>query len=243
MRSAGSLFAAMSLLTVAVPCGALEKTSVRLTDGDRDTGWARCTSVAVTYYNTCTDWLWVWSGWSAGDIIGTCYEFSCYHQFTMLDASAMYFAHVMPSGYGFTGTIAVHAADANGCPAGALASAPLLPVYGWNLKIWNLVVPARFVVTYEFGPASDPDSILIHVSPASDHPAPGPTGPQACGFCYPWDRLGRSFYYGSAESPLCPGSTLFDGVCDANWLAEAYVRCPKLSVDKSSWGSIKSLYR
>lgn len=243
MRSALSLLVATAALATAVPCGALEKMPGRITDGDFDTRWARCSSMTLRYFNTCTDWTWVWGGWHAGDTIGTCYEFHCYHPFVGLDGSRMYFDDVMPPGYGFTGTVAVHAADGNGCPAGLIASAPLLPVLGWNLTRWNVSVPPRFVITYEFGPATGADTALYQVSPASDHPAAGATGPQACGTCYPWDRRPQSFYWGSPESPLCPGSVLFDGVCEAAWLMEVYVRCYKLPVEKTSWGGIKNLYR
>jgi hypothetical protein len=97
-----------------------------------------------------------------------------------------------------------------------------------------------FIVAYQF--ASDlgrPNPLGI----GGDHPAAGPTGPQACGACYPTTRVNHSYYYGTASSPLCPGSVFFnDGVCDSQLLMDAS-QIRFLSVEDRSWGTIKHLYR
>ena len=245
MRSAASFLVVVSLLLVAVPCGAPEKGAVRVTDEDLADSWMGVGTYTVVYYNTCTGWIWLWGGWNAGDIIGTCYENThCGpNAGYVVCESLTYFRDVMPAGYGFTGTIAVQGGDANMCPTVVLASAPLLPAVRWNINFWNIVVPPRFVVTYEFGPATDPDSTAWLVRPATDHPAAGPTGPAACGYCYPTTRVGHSFYYGSASSPRCPGSAFNDGICDAEWLGMVFMICKVFPVEEDSWGSVKNLYR
>ena len=241
MRSAVSLFVAASLVLVAFPCGALQKTAVRMTDADLVGGWTAVGTCSVVYYNTCTGWIWLWGDWWPGDVIGTCYDTdSCGGpgELVWLLASVTYFRNVLPAGYGCTGTIAIQRADANMCPTAVLASAPMLPALRWNINNWGIEVPSRFVVTYEFGPQQD----YPYVRPATDHPAAGPTGPAACSYCFPTTRVARSFYYGTASSPLCPGSAFNDGVCDANLLGWVWLNS-LASVDESSWGGVKSLYR
>jgi hypothetical protein len=146
-----------------------------------------------------------------------------------------------PAGYGYTGTIDVFAVDGNECPTGlALASTTLLPVSGWNgVGLGHVDVPPNFAVSFTFGSApATPASIT------SDHPAPGPTGPAACGTCYATTRSTHSYYWGNASSVVCPGSTFFDGVCDAAFLWDVSMHCQApVSLQSTSWGAIKGLYR
>ena len=233
-------FVLAASLVVASTGLALEKTAMRVTDDGRGDGWAAGTQTCtVQYYNICTGWVWIWSGWSPGDRIGTAFT-DCGGDCS-LDTSFMFFVSEAPAGYGFTGTAAVYASDANECPTGApLASQALLPVSFWNLVNWGgVAVPNNFVVAYDFASDQGLPNPLAH---GTDHPAVGPTGPQACGACYPTTRTNHSFYYGTAASPLCPGSILNDGVCDAQWLMDAAMSCT-VSVEDQSWGAVKNLYR
>ena len=97
------------------------------------------------------------------------------------------------------------------------------------------------VVTYTNGPFPSNHGI------ATDHPAAGPTGPQACGLCFPSTRSTHTFLYGTPASPLCPGEPLNDGVCDAELLGwsvtYACVHDGPDAVEQASWGAIKNLYR
>ena len=47
---------------------------------------------------------------------------------------------------------------------------------------------------------------------------------------------------GTTSSPLCPGSGFNDGVCDSQFLWDVSMHCVT-SVESSSWGAIKGLYR
>jgi len=210
-----------------------------VTDDGRGDGWAAGTQTCtVQYYNICTGWLWLWWGFSPGDRTGTAFTRCCPHG--SVDSGFIYFRDAAPAGYGFTGTMAVYAADPNDCPTGApLASRALLPVSQWNLVVWGGVpVPEDFVVLYEWPDPERPNPTAI----GSDHPAAGPTGPHACGTCYPTTRTNHSYHYGTAATPLCPGSPLNDGVCDAQWLMDAGMLCA-VQVEERSWGAVKSLYR
>jgi hypothetical protein len=217
---------------------ALEKTAARMTDDTRPGDWNAGTTCSVAYYNTCTGWVWVWSGWGPNDVIGVCFDNCCAPAGGVLTANWTYVWTAAPSGYGFTGTIAVSDADQNCCPTAADESQTFLPISGWNSYLWNSKFGGRFVVSVTHGPATG--SPLAY---ASTHPAAGPTGPAACGTCY-LPGVEHSFYYGTAASPLCPGSTLNDGsLCGAEWLWDAQLACQPISVEESSFGSIKNLYR
>ena len=228
---------ALSLIAI-VPdhVSALEKAAAPF-DGENDAWSAGGASASISYYNICTGWIWVWSGWEDGDRLGLqvdSFGFGCY-----LLSHFTYFVSAAPSGYGFTGTAGVHTADSNDCPVGTLATQPFLPITGWNLLTWNVPTPGSFVLTYDFASAQGlPNPAAI----ATEHPAAGPTGPAACGTCYPTNRTNHSFYFGTGASPLCPGSPLNDGLCDAQFLWDVQMACP-FPVDETSWGQIKGLYR
>lgn len=61
--TASVLVAAMVFAT-SVP--ALEKRSALLT-AERADGWNASLTSTIAYYNICTGWVWVWSGWDGGD--------------------------------------------------------------------------------------------------------------------------------------------------------------------------------
>jgi hypothetical protein len=233
------LAAALGLLLVLCPpARPLEKTSVPAPD--RSGAWNAGLTCTISYFNTCTGWIWAWGGWELEDWIGVAFESCCSSKSAVLNTSSLFIYTAAPSGRGFTGVIAVHEADENLCPTGApLASQFFLPLSGWNTYAWGIDVPSTFVVLARAGSPLLPSPLSF----ATDHPAVGPTGPPACGTCYPTTRLTRSFYYGTVDSPACPGAPLNDGVCNAELLWNAQLTCGTVSVDDQSWGSIKKLYR
>jgi len=226
---------------------ALEKRSVAINELGGDT-WRMGGYCQVQYFNICTGWVWCWSGFGPGGKIGQVFN-SCAppgESFELLQ-SAHFLCTGAPANYGFTGTIAVHAVDANNCPVGApIASHPYLPAYlvfPFSVIYWGGVsCPSKFAIVITT--AED----LQIASPAAfgtDHPANGPTGPIACGTCFPANRPTRSFYYGNDYTPLCPGQEFNDGICNAElfWIADIFYIFDPVSVQSSSWGKIKSLYR
>lgn len=201
--------------------------------------WTRGNTCTVAYYNVCTGWIWTWTNWAPGDRVGVTFPTHCAGESGSLVANWIYVPQGAPPGYGFTGSIDVYATDASGCPVGSpRASQPFLPVTGWNAFGWYLYDVGRFAVAVELGPA--PGS---PVGLASDHPAVSPNGPAACGTCYPVTRVTRSFHWGQAASPLCPGSPLFDGFCNAELLLDVSLVGGVFPVEPASWGRLKSLYR
>lgn len=231
-----SVLAAM--LCLASSSMALEKKAVAFDDNRLD-DWNAGTTCRVNYYNICTGWVWVWSGFADGTQVGLVVDTCC--PSAGLVQAQLFVPTSAPSGYGFTGTLRAHAADANDCPVGpALASAPYLPTSLFTVVPFaGQPVPSKFVLVAE---TADDQAIGDPSSFGTDHPAAGPTGPQACGFCYPATRTNHSFVYGTVASPACPGSVFNDGICNAQLFWDIDLSCG-ISVEESSWGSIKNLYR
>ncbi len=129
----------------------------------------------------------------------------------------------------------MYAVDASDCPTGApLASQPHLPASGWQFADWNIWVPSQFAIQYTLS-----DDMGYFGNPSG---IPSDGRGAACGLCYPTTRTTNSYMWGSASSPLCPGSALHEGVCFSEWLAVARMACP-MSVEDGHWGSIKAMYR
>lgn len=232
-------FVLAAMLVFASSGLALEKSVVRMGDDTRTDDWnAGATTCTVSYYNTCTGWVWVWSGWSPGDCVGVCFDNCCSPNHGFLNASTMYVWTAAPSGYGFTGTISTHDADADCCPGPALEAQTFFPISGWNTYAWNTKISGDAVIVQAcIGPTGGSPIVF-----PTDHPAAGPTGPQSCGFCYPSPRDNHSYYYGTAAAPLCPGSSLNDGVCSSELFMDAALSCV-VSVEEESWGKVKNLFR
>jgi hypothetical protein len=233
------LIAIAVTLVFASASFALEKTALRLSDVERE-NWGAATTCTVAYYNFCTGWLWIWSGWSPNDIIGVCYECCCTSVNGRAGVSATweYVWTGAPTGYGFTGLIEIWCVDGNCGLCLPWSSQPFYFTSGWNSHAWGgMEICCPFAVTITFGPTSG-----TPVRMPSDHPAAGPTGPQACGYCYPDPRTCHSYYYGTPTSPLIPGTSLTDGVCCVEWYWDVALVCD-VGVEEETWANIKSLYR
>jgi hypothetical protein len=234
MRKVIGLAAAAAML--AAPAFALQKTSDRVIDPSDD--WSASTTGTIRYYNNCTGWVWVWSGWSPGETMGVNFNNNCNAMFLTV-SWALTFSGV-PAGYGFTGTIS--AIGGQNCAAPVLASQPYLPpvTSGWNATNWSgLPVPNAFSINISWGAAS---GFTNSTGLASDHPFAGPTGPTACGTCFPTTRVSKSRYYGVAGAYCPSGVTLSDGLCDVEFMMEVGIKCA-VGLENDSWGSIKGLYR
>lgn len=218
---------------------ALERVAVPATQAHRD-GWDAANNCTVTYSNTCTGWTWVWSGWEPGDRFGVDYWPCEPDGGGTLIATKVRFYTGAPSGYGYTGTLEVSPVDVDGCVGTPFAVIPLLPATdvdqiqdGWNYPA------TRTALVFTNGDAEGSPVAL-----STDHPAAGPTGPPACGACYPSTRTTHTFCYGTESEPLCPGEPMSDGTCNVEidgWAAVFDI--PVHAVGETSWASIKGMYR
>lgn len=217
---------------------ALEKT-VEWSDPDDVPPWDVQVTCTVVYYNYCTGWVWNWGGWGPNEVVGQAVE-TCCSEGSDLVQSRFRVRDSAPAGYGFTGSVAVHTTDPGPCPGSVITSQTFLPTEGWQVVDWGSVpVPSQFVVTMTFGPTSGNPARI-----RTDHPSAGPTGPDACGYCYPLTRVAHAYQYGTVESPLCPGIPFDDpgSTCDEELLWDHTLHCA-VAVNSASWGRVKSLYR
>ncbi len=244
----GSAMLGLAVLVAAVLASApsalaLERVSVPVSESPDHGDWAASARCTLSYFNACTGWMWTWSGWLHTERVAMTIDTCCPENASArLTSASLYAWHGAPSGYGFTGTLSVYQLDSAGCLATPLGAQPLLPSTGDNITSWSLTAHGRdLALVYEHAGATSPDPTVW----VSDHPAAGPTGPAACGTCYPSVRVGHGYLFGVANSPLCPGSVLHDGVCAAEWRWGAEFSCADggVAVSPRSWSAIKSLYR
>ena len=64
----GAATLALALVAFVSPASALEKRAGLAVEDDR--AWEAGGSVTISYYNICTGWVWIWSGWSPNDVVG-----------------------------------------------------------------------------------------------------------------------------------------------------------------------------
>ena len=247
-------FVLVAALCMATSGFALEKTARPIADTLDSPGWSTAggtTTCAAIYYNRCTLWSYAWSGFGIGDRLGVCADNCCPGQGLVSQTALRVFTGA-PAGYGFTGTASITNVDSHCCPTNTLASQPWLPTGPFDVHNWAQPVGAQFAVVYTYSCLSGAGS---PVRVGTDHPSAGPTGPQACGFCYPLDRPNHSYYWGSdpgdacaGGSPaFCPGLTFLDLTpaepCAPQLRLDIFMVCQPVAVDPQSWGGVKSLYR
>ncbi|MBZ0267812.1 hypothetical protein K8I85_06625 [bacterium] len=226
------------ILAIAGPAHSLERRSVRADRGQRD-GWDAGASCSITYANICSGWLYVWTG-EEDDVWGVVFDPCCASG--QLISTQAYFWTGAPAGWGCTGTLAVSEVI-DDCLGATYDARPLIPPgRGGPVQTddWLGVLPGSVALTYTFGYVSH---LPITPNIPSDHPAAGPTGPQACGYCYPSTRVTHFLSFGTTTAPLCPGSPFNDGVCDAEALFWSAGFTCAVSTQPSTWGAIKVLYR
>jgi hypothetical protein len=228
------------LLATATSAFALEKTPARLDDGGERRDWDGPINVScsIAYYNICTGWIWVWSGWAANSVIGTVYESCCPSGLSVECPLAWrYYVTGAPANYGFTGSAAIVLVDANDCPTTMVTQQPFLPASGWNYLTYTSsnFAPSRFAEVHTL---ADDNGLGTPVTLATDGAG------WACGVCFSTTRTTSSYTWGTTGSPLCPGFAMNDGACNVEWLAVSFPFCQVCTgVEDDSWGSIKALYR
>jgi hypothetical protein len=233
-----------SVMALVFGAGAAHGLEIRRVEATTEftTGWDTGATCSVSYANTCTGWRYVWGGWEEGERVGVVFEPCCGNG--LLVGTQVFFTDGAPSGYGYTGTLAISEAISGDCPGAPYQSLPFVPSgvpYGGRAFVhsWSGIPPGPVVLTYTF----TDDWRGYNPTVPTDAPAGGPTGPQSCGLCYPSSRPTHTFYFGTAVSPLCPGWPFNDGVCDAELLHwNAQFSCT-VAVERATWGSLKNLYR
>ncbi len=237
------LVALVAVFAAASVASALEKAPARWTGSESNDEWRGASTCSLAYYNLCAGWIWIYSGFGDGENFGTHFTSCCTSgEATNLLQLDLYFYTAAPASYGFTGSLEVYAADATPCPTGAAVMTQAhLPASGWNSFDYSggggVAVPSDFIVLYT---VADGLGLGNPTGIAADNPTEN-----ANALCdSPGARTPHSYFWGTTLGPACPGSTMGDPnpSYDAEWLAAAVVECV-VSVEESSWGEVKALYR
>ncbi|MCA9751855.1 MAG: hypothetical protein KC591_06665 [Gemmatimonadetes bacterium] len=227
----------LAISVSASPLFALERARELALDLSAESPWVGSETCVVQYYNLCTGWFWFWES-QDGYRSGTVFE-ACHPGCEVVSATAYFIDHGQ-SGRGYTALIGLYAVDENDCPQEPpLASMAYIQQQGWNtFQFAGVPTPTRFALM-----ATHANSVYGHeIGFISDHPAAGPTGPPACGTCFPADRVTHSYDWGSVNSPACPGERIADAMCPAEFVLNVQLSCAS-TVSESSWSRIRSMFR
>ena len=230
----------VSFLALAFAVGAvadIEKTAVREAIVPHSDGGA--TGVcSIIYFNVCSGWFWLFSGWDEGDMAGVVFDLPN-------DCGALpgepitnwgfwwYWRYTMP-GRGFTVSYELHEIDAQNCLMSIAGShAYQDPVERWNYSYGLGTVTstnAALVARWDFG--TFPYLCTEHNTSNTDAPV-------ACPGFVP--GVGHSYIWGNVDSTYCPPyhishDNYVDILMDAGF--EGWY-----STENATWGGVKSLFR
>jgi hypothetical protein len=202
--------------------------------------FARSTSVVrLSYFNVCTGAGWAWRGAPPMATYGVHFEDATPYDDVVLKTHLLYAAGA-PSGYGFTGVAWLMSGFDPTCPGQALRTVLFTPRQGWNTLEWNgeTGVPVEdFWVLVRHGPGfGNPAEIVTERGAGADG---------GCGVCYQPSRPVHSFQLGALPYIVCPGAPWFDqSPCflELAWSSDIRTGDP-VSIESTSWGRLKSLYR
>lgn len=218
----GILLIAPLLAAVAAPSRALERWGPEKAD-ETDSPWTASASCIVTYANICTGWIGYWTvsgSTKLGVVFDPCGENA------VLEATTMRFSGY---NYGYPAVLEVSTVDENRCPDVPLASQTIYPTTVWETQNWGIAVDGPVVITIR--------ALEESITCRTNWPAAGPTGPVACGTCYPPQEQAHSYSFTS-----CPPEAYADAGCyfELIWSAAfSYAN----ATEPATWSTIKALYR
>jgi hypothetical protein len=218
--------ASILLAAAFTPALALEHgSSVPLPPGPAPDGTATC---QIWHYDPCAGLVITWPLTESGQTFGVQYQ-SCAPD-AELDGVWLFSVYGTPAGWGYTSTMSVHAVDGPGSPIDPpLSEQPFLSDPGWSYVPLAVPVPDDFLVAVRY----DGFNGLFADAPYTDDPYDP---------CVPF-RPPHSYYLGTPDAPIRPGSPLFsdtEGAFELMW--QAWLSAPT-DIPGDSWSSIKSLYR
>lgn len=199
----------------------------------------------VIYYNFCSGWIWLWSGFQAGDVIGVSFDLpgdccwyggACFH-----GGHFWYWRYTQPA-YGFTITYNLYDTDAGGCLTGeSHGSATLDPVERWNFTGEIGAVHSEITaITATWDRGTLPYAV-------TDNNASNLNAGPVCNLDAGTPGTGSSLQYVAAGTTVyCPPAAFADGVGYTDLLVAGYFwylcSCD-IATEDASWGEIKSLFQ
>jgi hypothetical protein len=242
------LAAAVCMLAVSVAGNgfALDraKTLTQIGDESRDPSpWGSTDYCTLSYYNTCTGWIYVWGGWSVSDVVGVAFDpASCppkADECATLLGAWFYFRNTYPT-YGYTA--AVGCATQGSVPSHLGAVTYLSDPQEW-IERWNWVDLANCHV-------GGGGVAIIHFTATGPLSMATEALPLSCGggskICQTCPQPANSYYYGSLATGNFSGSSFYAGVYNpsaTDILMDIVVACVgPTAVESSSWGNLKAMY-
>lgn len=238
MRKSYSITVVAGLLALAIAGSAfaVEPFAIREADGvgsgpppcDLSTLDGDCAN--YSNFNLCAGYIWIFSGWVAGEGVGTRFGSdlgqACVAAGNVAVRSVTYFRNVVPL---YNQTVDIYLDDdANwdGCPDANLASdLDLDPGLRWNCSEFNTALASG-------------GAIVRQLHDGGSAPTFSTEGP----FTQTCDPVGqlRSYYYG-VNGSQCLGWVGPTGRFD-NWLTFLVINA-STATENTSWGAVKGLYQ
>ncbi|NNE08572.1 MAG: hypothetical protein HKN20_08420 [Gemmatimonadetes bacterium] len=234
----------VSLLSLAIAAVAMADVPNRPYQADQETaqlaaggGSNACT---IVYYNFCSGWIWLYSGFAQGDEAAVVYDLAadcsggpCCHT-----GGFWYWRYTTP-GYGFTVSYDLYDVDCNtycrvGASLGSLAGQD--PVERWNF------VPGLGCATSDCVAvvATFDKGTLPYI--ATDNNESNAVGGPACAGV--GVGLGSSVFYGNpGATAYCPPQAFADALGPVDIAAVAFFDCQKTATEDASWSDVKGLFR
>ena len=244
------LVAALAISVVSLATADLTHTALKIGDDIELSGPGGGAEGAceIRYYNSCAGWIWIWSGWAAGDMVGTIFDLPAdcgtYEGGGCEFTAPVVLIRTTAPDYGFTVDFETYNLDVDLC----LDGAPIAglydvdfpasdPVTGWAglFDLGNFgLVPDVFAFTMSWDAGVYPT--IVTEDPNSNYHAPL--------YC-PGYVMGprMSYSFATAGVPDCPPVLWNDGVYDVNWYVRGNFYCPSVATEDASWGEVKNLFR
>jgi hypothetical protein len=194
------------------------------------------------WYNLCSGYVWLWSGWPPGEGAGTRFGGApqmCVAPGNTVKKAITYHRNVFP-GYVATDVYLERDNDGDGCPNGAMSSIANAELsVGWNTWTFNSVIPAGVNHVIVRMAADEPQGSTFRLCTDNN---------LFFTQCIPGGSS-RSFYYGVNGSPCTPWENtagapenllmwlIVDGQITGVGLP------PRGTSEPATWGSIKGLFR
>ncbi|MBM3319651.1 MAG: hypothetical protein FJY73_03130 [Candidatus Eisenbacteria bacterium] len=246
MRRVLSVQVLLFVLALSASADIPNRTRVPVLEGislhDRGAASGTC---SIVYYNLCSRWLWVWSGWEPGDEVGVVFDLPA-------DCGALpnevctntefwwYWRYTTP-GWGYTITFNLYRVDEEGCKVGAsLATIPRYDPSGTHYP-GPLVFPEVVNLTGRVAITAMWDKGTLPYL-ATDNNAKNLAAPLLCPGYSP--SPAHSFSCGGMGAPYCPPLPFEDAHGPVQILMEASFECrPVIGTAESSWSAVKTLFR
>ncbi len=195
---------------------------------------------SITYYNLCSGWLWIFSGWVPGDMAGVVFDLpgDC-GKLPEEECSNTHFwwywRYTFPA-RGYSLSYDLYEVDAQMCLTTSVGSIAYQdPVERWNYYDGLGTVSSDNVALVAKWNGGTLPYML------TEHNTYNTAAPVACPGFVP--DVGRSYIWGNVNSVYCPPYHIaHDNYVDV--LMDAGFDCEEvIGTEEASWGGIKSLFR